>query len=343
MVKILKKRWYFFVIILIIVGSVIYQRKSVQIKADKEKSTYTVKRQTLRDDLSLSGEIDAEEKVTLRFQSSGRLSWVGVKEGDYVKKYQGVASLDQREVQQNLKKYLNTYVNQRLDLDQEKQDAQIKYTGGLSEDARREAIRVLDKAQNDLNSAVIDVELKNLAIEYSYLSSPIEGLVVSVGSPYAGVNITPSQAEFEIINPNTLYFSATADQTDVVRLEQGMEEKIIFDAYPDDTFSGILSYISFTPKEDETGTVYKLKFQLDEKAMSLSLKMKMTGDLDINLRERKNVLAVPSGFIKKDRKGSYVKIFEQGKEVKKYVETGEEIDGNMIIKNGLSAGDVIYD
>ena len=254
-----------------------------------------------------------------------------------------MASLDQREVQQNLKKYLNTFVNERLDFDQELQDSQIKYSGGLSEDARREALRVLEKAQFDLNNSVIDVELKNLAIEYSYLVSPIEGIVVSIGSPYAGVNITPAQAEFEIINPNTLYFSATADQTDVVRLEQGKVGEISFDAYPDDTFSGTLSHISFTPKEDETGTVYKLKFQLNDKAMSLPLKMKMTGDLDINLKERKNVLAVPSGFIKKDRKGSYVKVNKEGKEVKKYVETDEEIGGTVIIKNGLSAGDVIYD
>ena len=343
MLKIIKKRWYLILGLFLIVGFVYYQRYTTQIKAKKEKSTYTVKRHTLRDDLSLSGEIDAEEKTTLRFQSSGRLSWIGVKEGNYVQKYQGVASLDQREVQQNLKKYLNTYVNERLDYDEELQDTQIKYTGGLSEDARREALRVLEKAQYDLNNTVIDVELKNFAIEYSYLSSPIEGIVVSVGSPYAGVNITPSQAEIEIINPNTIYFSATADQTDVIRLKQGKVGKMVFDAYPDDSFKGTLYYISFTPKEDETGTVYKLKFKLDDRAMSLPLKMKMTGDLDINLKERKNVLAVPSGFIKKDRKGNYVKVFEQGKEIKKYVETGEEISGNVIIKNGLSAGDVIYD
>jgi len=183
MIKIIKKRWYFLIVILIVGGLIFYQGKTTELKAKNEKTTYTVKRQTLKDELSLSGEIDAEEHVTLRFQSSGRLAWVGVKEGDYVKKFQGVASLDQREVQQNLKKYLNTFVNERLDFDQELQDSQIKYSGGLSEDARREALRVLEKAQFDLNNSVIDVELKNLAIEYSYLVSPIEGIVVSIGSP----------------------------------------------------------------------------------------------------------------------------------------------------------------
>src|SRR3989304_9274792 len=154
MAKLMKKRWVFLLGIVIFIGGGFYFKQDSDTKAKQAKNTYTVKRETIKDELSLSGEIEAEEHVTLRFQSSGRLAWVGVKEGDYVKKYQGVASLDQREVQQNLKKYLNTYVNERFDFDQEKQDTQIKYTGGLSEDARREAIRVLDKAQNDLNSAV---------------------------------------------------------------------------------------------------------------------------------------------------------------------------------------------
>ena len=61
------------------------------------------------------------------------------------------------------------------------------------------------------------------------------------------------------------------------------------------------------------------------------------------LKERNNVISIPSGFIKKDRKGNYVKVDRHGKEEKKYLEIGEEIGGNVIIKNNLSAGDVIYD
>ena len=91
MLKLIKKRWYLILGLLLIVGFIFYQRYSTQTKSRKEKSTYRVKKQTLRDDLSLSGEIDGEEKVTLRFQSSGKLTWVGIKEGDYVQKYQGIA------------------------------------------------------------------------------------------------------------------------------------------------------------------------------------------------------------------------------------------------------------
>ena len=70
-------------------------------KTNIKTDTARVKRGNLEEKLTISGTVEAEEKVTLRFQTSGRLNWVGVKEGDYVKKYQSVASLDQKEVKKN--------------------------------------------------------------------------------------------------------------------------------------------------------------------------------------------------------------------------------------------------
>ncbi|MBI4008817.1 efflux RND transporter periplasmic adaptor subunit [Candidatus Roizmanbacteria bacterium] len=336
-----KKRWY--IIVILVIGLIFfrYQRISSE-KKEKEKNTYKVKRQTIKDELSLSGQIDAEEKITLRFQSSGKLSWVGVKEGDYVKKYQSIASLDQREVQQNLKKYLNTFVKERLDYDQEVEDTNIKYTGGLTEDARRAAIRVLDQAQYDLNNAVVDVELKKLAIEYSTIFSPIEGLVVRVGSPYAGVNITPSQAEIEIVNPKTVYFSATADQTDVIKLKQGLTGDIVLDSYPDENLKGKISLISFLPKEGETGTVYKVKLSLNDSDGDYKYRFGMTGDVSFLLKERRNVLTVPTSYIKTLKNKKYVWKLIDGKRVRTFVTADEEIDGTTLVKSGLQEGDVIW-
>lgn len=348
MVKFFKKRWYILIIFAVGLVLFLYQKSISSAKAKKEKRTYTVKKQTIKDELSLSGAIDAEEHVTLRFQSSGRLSWVGVKEGDYVKKYQGIASLDQREVQQNLKKYLNSFVKSRLDYDQEIEDSAIKNTGGLSQDARRAALRVLDKAQYDLNNAIIDVELKNLATEYSYLSSPIEGIVVRIGSPYAGVNITPSQAEIEIINPKTVYFSATADQTDVIKLKQGLKGDIVLDSYPDENLPGKISLISFIPKEGETGTVYKVKISLDKGNDNYKYRFGMTGDVNFVLKQRKNVIAVPTNYVKSEKgppngeaSKKYVWKIEDNKRVKTFVTIGDEIDGSTEVKSGLQSEDVI--
>lgn len=343
MLNLFKKRWYIFVIILLIVGYIFYQKIIGTQASNKKEVSYILKRQDLEDSLTLSGKVDADEHVILRFQTSGMMSWIGVKEGDYVKKYQGLASLDQRELQKTLKKYLNTYMSERWDYDQEKEDTQIKNIGGLSEDARREALRVLDKAQFDLENAVIDVELKDIAMKYAYLYTPIEGLVTKVDVPFAGTNITPAGAEFEVINPKTVFLSATADQVDVVRLKEGLIGEITFDAFPETTIPGTISKIAFTPKAGETGTVYEVKVTITSDNSAYQYRYGMTADIEFVLNNKENVLAVPTNYVKTDKKRKYVMKKENGNKAKTYVTVGEEIDSNLIITSGLKEGDVVID
>src|SRR3989344_8887947 len=198
MIKFIKKRWYLILIILAIAIFIFFQNKQASSSQD-QPDTYRVKKETLEETLSLSGEIDAEEKIALKFQTSGRLAWVGVKEGDAVKKYQTIAALDQRDLKNRLQKYLNTFVSQRLSFEQTKDDYWNKQYD-LSELIRKSAQRTLEDSQYDLNNSVLDVELQNLSLEYANLWTPIEGVVTKVSTPFSGVNITPSGAEFEVIN-----------------------------------------------------------------------------------------------------------------------------------------------
>jgi macrolide-specific efflux system membrane fusion protein len=334
MLNLLKKRWYIAVIILFVIGFIFYQQV-VLTKGEKE-IPYKIKRQTLKEELSLSGKIDAAEKVTLRFQTSGRLSWVGVKEGDFVKKYQTMATLDQREMQKNLEKALRDYSKERWDFEEDKQ---VTYRSVFTDTAKR----ILEKNQFDLDKAVMDVEIKQLAIEYATLVSPIEGIVTRVGSPYAGVNITPAQAEFEIINPKTVYFSATAEQTDVVKLRQGASGEIILDAYPDVKIRGKIDRISFIPKTGETGTVYEVKLTISDQNEDYKYRLEMSGDVNFILKERSNIFAIPSNYIRKEKNKRYVWKKTNGKRVKTYIKIGEEVDNSIIVTSGLKEGDVIYD
>ena len=338
----IKKRWYLILGVIIVLLVIFTRSQSSPTNNGKNPQTYKIKKETLKETLSLSGEIGAEEKVNLKFQTSGRLIWVGVKEGDYVKKYQTIASLDQRDLKNRLTKYLNTYAIQRNTFEQTKDDDwNDQYA--LSQSIRDEAKRLLENNQYNLNNAVLDVEYQNLTVEYANLWTPIEGIVTRVDIPFSGVNITPATAEFEIINPKTIYLSVTAEQSDVVLLKVGMEGEIVFDAYPDKTFTGVIDYISFAPKTGETGTVYQVKLILDKSGQELPLKLAMTGDVEFVLSEKKNVLSVPVQFVKKDSKGDYLTRERKGKKEKIYVKRGEEFDSKVEIKNGLEVGDIVYD
>lgn len=336
MIKKIKKFWWLILLLIIIVFLFL---KTNQTQNNK-KNPYQVKIKNLKEELTLSGKIEAEEKVTLRFQSSGQLAWVGVKEGDYVKKYQTIASLDQRDLNNRLQKYLNTYAKERNNFEQGRDDYLDVRDFGISQAVSDQAKRILENNQYNLNNAVLDVEYQHLLMTYANLWTPIEGIVTKVSVPYAGVNITPAQAEFEVVNPKTLYFSVTADQTEVVNLKKDQEGEIIFDAYPEEPVVGKIYWIGFTPKANETGTVYEVKiaFNFDK-----PLKLEMSGDINFIIKEEKNVLSIPEAYLKKDKKGHYVNLFNNKKIIRQYVDIGQQINGEVIITNGLKKDDLIYD
>lgn len=349
---IFKTRWKRILVIstLLVLGFFIYNSANAaggsgktNGKDSKGQQSAKVEKGNLEEKLTISGVIDAKEKVVLRFQTSGRLSWVGVKEGDYVKKSQAIASLDQRDVRKRLEKELNDYKASRNDFDQSKDT----YKDQIYSDAIK---RIVEKSQATLNNSVLDVELQSLAIEYSHLVTPIEGIVTRVGSPFSGVNITPSQAEFEIINPHSIFFDASADQTEVGNLKEGMSGELVLDAYPDITFAGHIETISFVPKSGETGTVYGLRFVFTDENNDFSFKLGMAGDLSLAIRNKPDALYVPEGFVKeeKDQKDpaktySYVQVKKNGKFEKKRVITGIETDTQIEILSGVGAGETVYD
>ncbi len=334
MVELLKKHWYVFVVIFLIGSIFIYPNssKNKNVKGDK---IFKVKKEVFKESLTLSGEISAEEKTTLRFQTSGRLTWVGVKVGDYVKKYQALASLDQRETQKNLEKALRDYSKERRDFEEDKE---VTYKSSVKTDTVR---RILEKNQFDLEKAVLDVELKQLAVELSTLTSPIEGIVTKISSPYAGVNVTPAQAEIEIVNPNTVYFSAVADQTEVAQIKKDLQGEIVLDSYPDEKIQGSISNISFTPKEGETGTVYEVKVIFSKDNSDYTYRLGMTGDVNFAIGQSKKIIIIPTSFIKVENKKKYVLVGDQ--KIKTNIKTGKTIDSSVEVISGLKEGDTIYD
>lgn len=336
----IKTRWYLVLILIIGVGFYLNQQKTAQAKKEKE-STYTITRENIKDTLSLAGEIRADEHVVLRFQTSGRLAWVGVKEGDDVKKYQTIASLDQREVKKKLQKSLLSYSQTRNTFDQSGDDNQRigdQPTNDLHLGDKMK--RLLENSQYGLDSSVLDVEVTNLAIEYSNLFTPIEGRVIRIDSKYPGVNITAAQAEFEIVNPKTLYFSFTADQTEITKLSENMVGTLSMDSFLDETQSGALYYISYTPKAGESGTVYEGRIRITSESGS-KYRLGMTGDASFTLSEKKNVVVVMDKFVKSEGDNKYVTRVKNGKEEKVFIKTGLETDGYLEVLSGIEEGDVI--
>lgn len=327
-------------LLLLVIFFVLRSQPNNVFSANKStEKTIVIEPKTLKNEVTLSGNVAAEKQTTLRFQTAGKLTWVGVKEGDTVKAGQVIATLDQRELQKRLERSLKDYMSSRWSFEQTKDDHKGDYTGTWNLYTTDKITRIVQDSQFGLDKSVIDVELAALNKELSVLVSPIEGIITRVDQPYAGVNITPAQAEVDVTDPTSIYLRTTADQQDVIYIDKGTPATIVFDAFPDTDVKGAVTFISYSPSKGEEHS-YTLKIALPENIVH-KLRLGMSADATVTTQEKHNVIAVPIEALKEENGKAYVITKKNGKEDKTFVTTGLTTADEVEILKGLSPGMVI--
>ena len=332
------KKWIIFLLLLAV--GVGYWRYSVSRQQAEVVSTQ-VERGEVKQKLELSGTVQADSKATVKFQTSGKLVWVGVKPGDRVKQYQALASLDQRQLKKSLQKQLNLYAKQRLTFEQTQDDNKDWQLIG-DQYTHDQIKRILEKAQYDLDNSVIDVELQDLSVKLATIYSPIAGVVTYVGTQHPGVNVTPSEAAIQIIDPTSWYFDVSADDIEVVQITNQQPVEVSLDAWEDQQFTGYVDYISLVPRSTASGVDYQVKVKLPawQGQEAPAVRMGMGGDAVFVVKQRDNTLWLPLTYVKQDQQGEYVYITPQLD--KRYITTGLEGDDRLEILQGLSEGETVY-
>ena len=308
-----------------------------RLKPDKDVDSAEVMKGDVAEELILSGVVKADEHANLTFQTSGKISWVGVKEGETVKKGQALVSLDSTNLNADLNIADSTLRSEASTLDKVyddlkgKEDSETfeeKETRTAAETAKDSAVFSHIKAQKNLSNAT--------------LFAPFEGLITNITNPYSGVNILFSQSQIEMVNPETIYFEVGADQTEVLNLKEGQDALIVLDALERNEIKAKISFISYTPMIGETGTIYKVRLDVEDESLdSASLRVGMTGDAKFILKEKSDVLYVPPKFVNSDKKGRYVNLSTKNNKV--YVEIGLEGEDRFEIEGDIKEGDKVYD
>ncbi len=291
--------------------------------------TYRVSQNTLKSTVSASGKIDSNQSTNLHFQTGGQLAWINAKQGDYVKKGQTIASLNTQVLQKQLKEDLNTYFKTRLTFEDTKDSQQNQ----IITDTLK---RIAQRSQADLENSVTDVEIRDLAVRFSTISSPIDGYIISNPTVYPGSNVLVTDTIVTVANTQDLQFLAEVDETDIGKVLTGQEASITLDAYPEDTFISKISLIGQKAITTSTGaTAFNTTFNMDTQKQFL---IGMNGTAQIEVGRAENVNSVPLEAITDDK---YVYVKSGKKFSKKEIEKGIESDTDVEIKSGLKEGDVI--
>lgn len=331
--KLIKKRWKLTLVIAIVLSLIAVWRINAANSQKQELVFEPVKLGTLTKTLDISGIVDAKEKARVRFLAGGKLVYLGAQEGDWVKKWQTLASIDKRALQKQLNQDLNAYLDERWDFE----NSQDRYDYDVENKTTRKS---LDAEQRALENSVLTVEIKDIAIKESSLYSPFEGVLVKSPSTVTGVQLLATDY-FEVVNPKTLIFKAEVDEADIGLISLNQKSTLELDAYDGETIDTNLSYISYASSVNSSGTVFLVEFPLNSEDLN-KYRLGMNGDAQIILDSKENVLIVPfDATISRDGK-YFVKIKgEDGKPVEKEIGIGLETDDQIEVTSGLSEGELV--
>jgi RND family efflux transporter MFP subunit len=306
-------------------------------KGNVEYSEYTVRKSSINETFELSGKVIAGSSATLRFGAGGLITYMGAKEGDSVKKWQTLASVDTRQLQKTIEQKLNLYAIQRATFDQTIDDNDNSVPDG---DLGRTLTRLLKQNQYQLENTVKDVEYLDLSKTLSRLSSPIAGVLVHSPINTANVQVAPTDT-WLVVDPTSLYFSADLDETDLKRVSVGQKVIITLDAIPDKEFESSVTSISYSPKETSAGTTYEVKLSLPQDLLK-ELRLGLNGTAAIVISEKDSVNVLPSSALSGSSGNTMVTVKDGDKYIEKKIETGVENDGMVEIVSGLGDNDHVY-
>lgn len=321
--------------------------------------------------LTASGYVVPQRKASIASKATGRLVWLGVKEGDTVSAGQVIARIEDSDVaarmnqQRSLRESLKSRVveaeaNSELsDADLRRQESIYK-EGGISTSAMDEVKNRLRVAKARVATAKADVDaaqssLNASAVEYqnTRIVAPFSGTILSKGADLGEV-VSPISGSSQskgyvatLADMTTLEVEADVSEANIAKVSVDQPCIITLDAYPSVSYDGRVSAIVPTANRSKATILTKVKFvQLDKRVLpEMSAKVIFTEQESSvaagGVPDTVTRLAVPLTAIatQNSSKGVFVVDNQTARFVE--VQTGRTMGNTIEVKSGLSAGQTV--
>ena len=183
----------------------------------------------------------------------GRIEKVYVEEGNLVKKGQLLVEIDHRLPEAQYKKALAKYDLANL----EYQRVQKLYEQSVA------PLKDLDNTRTNLNIAEAELRLTQVALESTYLKSPIDGIVIQkIAEP--GNNLEPGQVAVIISDVDNAWVNANIEETFIGRVKIGQPVYINIDeggkltGHVQEILAATAAQFSLLPAENAAGNYTKV-------------------------------------------------------------------------------------
>ena len=302
--------------------------KKAEVARLKDVAVSPVQPTTFRHFVELQGSIDAKNNVQVSPKSGGVVTAVYVKEGDNVRAGQAIAKVDDqllRESQAELKTQMslaNTIFEKQAALWKQQIGTEIQYL----------------QAKNNKEALERRLSTLNAQLGQSTVTAPISGVVDQV-TVKVGQSAAPGMGLVRVVNLGQLKVVAKVSDTYAGSVRKGDAVQIEF---PDinKSMTSRVSFVSTTV--DPLSRTFTIEAPLPS---SNNFKPNMLARIKINDQTVTNALVIDRNVVQNTEKGQlvYVAESEGNKTVAKArtVKTGDSYNGQVVITQGLKAGDKV--
>jgi RND family efflux transporter MFP subunit len=277
--------------------------------------------------LSYSGTIEESESIPLSFSGMGSVARVLVSEGDFVKKGELLAVL-------NDETYKNAYemglASQKQAEDAYKRLLPMFKNGNLPE------IKLVE-VETALQQAKAGASIAKKSLDDCRLYSPVDG-IVGKRSVDPGMSALPNLTSITIVKIDKVFAKVPVSESDISSLKTGDKAKIKIGALKDSDFIGTIEEIGVMA--DPIAHTYKIKIGILNRNHQIKPGMICNVTLE-KINGSEGLFVTNSAVLVDERGRNFVYVVDRNKAVRKYVKTGKLMNNGVEITSGLNEGEQI--
>ncbi|HTY57910.1 MAG TPA: efflux RND transporter periplasmic adaptor subunit [Bacteroidota bacterium] len=304
--------------------------------------------------LTANGYVVAQRKAAVASKGTGRLVYLGVEEGDRVRKGEVIARLDDQDMVAALAKAKADLEVARADsfgtantLERTKSLFGANLASRADMDlAEAQYLRVIAS----IRSARAAVAQAEVALEYTRVRAPFDGTVLTkdadvgeVVAPFAS-SANSRGAVVSMADMTSLQVEADVSESNITRVSVGQPCEITLDAYPDTRYRGTVHKIVPTADRAKATVLTKVAFrELDGRVLpDMSAKVAFLGEeLTDAAASAPAKLTVPATAVAERDGRKVVFTVQDGTARETPVVTGELLGTQTVITQGLTQGETV--
>jgi RND family efflux transporter MFP subunit len=316
--------------------------------------------------LNASGYVVPQRKSALASKVTGRLIWLGVEEGNRVKKDQVVARLESQDVTAAKDQAAANVKAVRSNLEQAKaelRDATLSFNrykellskGVIAQATYDDVLARYEKAQAAVEAAEATVKASlaaldgaNISLEYTQIRAPFAGVVLTKNADIGDI-VTPlgaaanaKSAVITIADMDSLQVEVDVSESNIRQITIDQPCEVQLDALPGQRFRGVIHMIVPTADRSKATITVKIRF-LDKDSHILpemSAKVAFLSRPATPEEQRPRTAISQSALV--NRKGTEGVFLVQGDRVTETpVRLGARIGDMVEVLDGVKAGDKV--